>query len=179
VAEILLQKTKADDAEAVWRDVLAAYPHPCDLAVAQDIEVEHLVASLGLRRQRTGRLKAMAAALCRGGNNGKIPGLGPYASAIIDLSAGIDPVEVPVDGNIARVIARLHGLTFERGEPRKKQAVKEVVLALMSTSGKPGGKLRTVYALVDLGATVCTPRIPSCSACPLVRYCKSAPTGCG
>src|SRR4051812_28714603 len=66
VAEILLQKTKAQDAQAIWRAVIETYPRPRDLAAAQDAEVEQLIASLGLRRQRTGLLKAMAAALCRG-----------------------------------------------------------------------------------------------------------------
>lgn len=178
-AEILLQKTKAQDAESVWQQLIASYPTACALAAAAPHAVEQIVAELGLRTQRTARLQSMATVLCQGNSTGKVPGLGPYGSAILALNAGHEPTAPPVDGNIARVVSRVGGLTFERGEPRKKQSVKAAVSALLATATCPADKLAIVYALVDLGATVCKPGVAGCQLCPLSPNCASAATACG
>jgi A/G-specific adenine glycosylase len=171
VAEILLQKTKGADAEPVWQEVLARYPTPQTLANAGIEEVRQVIARLGLGTQRAARLKAMAKALSTSGTAGKVPGLGPYGSAVLALAQGREPVTPPVDGNIARVICRLFGFRFERGEPRKKPEVKQAVAALLATQQTPGRKLALVYALVDLGAAACTPNKPACAGCPVSPWC--------
>ncbi len=171
VAEILLQKTKGQDAEPVWRAVISAYPTAESLASATDQDLHRIVSQLGLGTQRVDRLRKMAAALVTKGTNTKLPGLGPYGSAVVALTAGFDSPVPPVDGNIARVICRVFGLTFQRGEPRKKPEVKQAVACLLGSRKHPRDKLQVAYALVDLGATICTPLRPSCTNCPVVRWC--------
>lgn len=175
-AGILLQKTKAEDARHIWEQLIEQYPHACALAQAPGGAVEHLVAPLGLRTQRTQRLQAMAHALCQPhpSGGGKVPGLGPYGSAILCLSTGQPLTSSPVDGNIARVITRLYGLSFTRGEARKKPEVKNAVDSILSVQPRPDRALETVYALVDLGAAICTPHKPNCAACPLSELCTFA-----
>ncbi len=175
VAEILLQKTKAAQAAPVWRAVTREYPTPESLRDAPEGELEASVAALGLGRQRAQRLRHMAAALASGAS--PLPGLGPYGSAILSLAMGSSPSHVPVDGNIARVVTRLFGWSFEKGEARKSRAVRAAVHDWLVAAGSPALQLRLVYALVDLGALVCTPRRPACSSCPLEANCASSGTG--
>lgn len=173
VAEVLLQKTKGPDAARVWQCLVEMYPSACELADADPTAVRETVAGLGLGDQRTARLQALAAALCQGAR-GKLPALGPYGSAITTLASGREPETQPVDGNVARVITRLYGLSFERGEPRKKPAVKNAVTAMLDTRQRAPDKLEVAYGLVDLGAAICTPHRPACERCPLSTWCVSA-----
>lgn len=173
VAEILLQKTRGDAVEGIWRRVVERYPSPDRLARAQPAYLRRTVAPLGLGEQRASRLKLMArdwANVCRGG---KVNGLGPYGLAIVRLSIGRRPSTVPIDGNIARVISRVHGFRYERGEPRKKPEVRGAVQSLIDRR-TPERSIEVLYALVDLGATVCTPRSPKCESCPLEPACVYA-----
>lgn len=172
VAEVLLQKTRADAARPVWSQVLSQYPDAAALAVAKEPDVTSVVGSLGLGRQRASRLIAMARALAMG--SASLPGIGPYGAAVLALSRNETPAEAPVDGNIARVVSRLDGLAFDRGEPRKKATVKDRVRSLLDAAGDASAQLRVLYALVDLGATVCTPRSPRCADCPIQRSCTFA-----
>lgn len=174
VAEILLQKTKAEDVEPVWEEFVRLFPDVDALRCADDRAVLKLVKPLGLGNQRVQRLKDMAEALEEGHISKPVPGLGPYGSAILALSQGLEPASPPVDGNIARVVCRLQGFTFRRGEPRKKPEVKSFVAQLLSSQTTTEQKLLVAYSLIDLGATVCKPRKPVCVECPLVEYCTSA-----
>lgn len=172
IAEVLLQKTKGGDAEPVWAQIMSRYPTVSSLAEATEHELLPLLSPLGLGRQRTKRLLSVAAALTRG--SAVLPGLGPYGSAVVALSQGEEPNATPVDGNVARVVCRLRGLEFERGEPRKKPEVKAAVRALMDTRDSAASQLETVLGLVDLGALVCTPTRPLCRVCPLSTWCVSS-----
>lgn len=172
VAEILLQKTKADDVAGVWTDLVGIFPTPALLAAATNEDVREIVKGLGLGSQRTARLTAMARTWVDSSINGaKLSGLGSYGNAVLRLAAGTEPDSPPVDGNVARVVTRYYGLTFQRGEPRKKAAVKIIVQRLFSLRQHPNCKLRLLYALVDLGAGVCKPSKPSCHTCPLESKC--------
>ncbi|MBI3934997.1 MAG: hypothetical protein HY316_09925 [Acidobacteria bacterium] len=174
VAEILLQKTKGEDAESVWAEVISHYPDAVSLSNAPHAHLETLVGKVGLRHQRTQRLKAMASVLREGRTDYKVPGLGPYGSAISALSQGRVPAIPPVDGNVARVMCRLKGLSFSRGEPRKKPEVRQAVSDLLGTQDTPDQMLEVAYALVDLGATVCHRITPACASCPVSAWCAFA-----
>jgi A/G-specific adenine glycosylase len=176
-AEILLQKTRGEDVEPVWEALMSAYSVPAKLAEADDEEVRGIVAVLGLGSQRVQRLKRMAQAMHGREHYARLPGLGAYGSAVLALTGGRCPDTPPVDGNIARVICRSLGLSFARGEPRKKPEVKRAVARLLHEQETPAAKLDVVYGLVDLGATVCTPHSPDCSSCPLSDCCAFARSG--
>ena len=177
VAEVLLQKTKASDAEAVWTRVLRRFPTPSSLAGARDSDLRPIVEPLGLGQQRVRRLCAMAICVASHGYAAeqKIDGIGPYGAAVLSLTLGREAETLPVDGNVARIVCRYFGLTFERGEPRKKREVHDLVESLLATQDGSQDKLELTYALVDLGNAVCTPRKPGCHACPLADGCAFPP----
>jgi A/G-specific adenine glycosylase len=172
VAEVLLQKTKGKDVEPVWSAVLRAYPTAKSLANSRRARLRRIVMELGLGNQRTERLRSMGWWVARGGAAEEAPGLGPYGSAILGLALGQRSAGVPVDGNVARVICRYKTLKFERGEARKKPEVRSAVEGLFLKRKSTAAKLRVIYALVDLGATVCTPGRPNCAECPLREWCE-------
>lgn len=176
VAEILLQKTRARHVEPVWQQVVDRFRTPQALANAEAGEVFTIVQPLGLGIQRTNRLKCMAAELAAKGTSGPLSGLGPYGQAVVALSGGREPSSIPVDGNVARVTCRYYGMTFDRGEPRKKPDVRAAVAHLLDTGSTPLTKLKILYSLVDLGEAVCKPRKPSCPVCPVAPACRFAQT---
>jgi A/G-specific adenine glycosylase len=92
---------------------------------------------------------------------------------MLALEAGLDPDEPPVDGNIARVLTRVIGASWEKGEPRKKKQIRDAARAWLSAIPTPHGRLQLAYALVDLGSLLCTPRNPRCSQCPISNRCVS------
>jgi len=166
VAEVLLQKTRAD---AVM--VLRRWPDADSLLRARPQTIQRLVAPLGLGEQRTQRLRA--AVRWDVGQTNAPSGIGPYGQGVVALTTGTQPARAPVDGNIARVLTRLSGYTWSRGEPRKQPEIRNDISTLIDGPSERG--LRVLYALVDLGALICTPRNPQCTDCPLERQCASAP----
>lgn len=173
VAELLLQKTKAGPAAEVWTTLMGQFPEPEALAQAPTPLIKGIVGKLGLVNQRAQRLQAMSAAVAARVPWSDLPGLGTYGGAIVTLVAGEDPPDcAPVDGNIARVLSRLEGLSFQRGEPRKKPEVRNVMRDLLASLPDPSSKLQLLYALVDLGEAVCKPRTPDCESCPLAPACS-------
>ncbi|MBB44199.1 MAG: A/G-specific adenine glycosylase [Rhodospirillaceae bacterium] len=103
----------------------------------------------------------------------KLPGIGDYTSAAINSIAFGKPANV-VDGNVERVIARF--FSVKEPLPGVKSTLKNLAfgLAPKTVAGRPGDYAQ---ALMDLGATICTPRKPKCSACPLLKYCMGARDG--
>lgn len=172
VAEILLQKTKAADIEVVWEQLTERFPTNLEMVDASDCELLDLVGSLGLGRQRTSRLKAMAATwsepypVIDG-----VVGLGSWGKAIVSWSMGINSPTTPIDGNVTRFVTRYFGFQFVKGEPRKKPEVSNAVRQLLSGQETPAERLRLIYALVDLGFEICRPVNPNCRACPVSRGC--------
>lgn len=101
-----------------------------------------------------------------------LPGVGRYTAGAL-ASIAFDKPEAIVDGNVARVLARLHGI-------RKPASDKDVSARLWSESealaqGTRPGDLN--QALMELGATVCTPRSPGCERCPLATQCDAHAAG--
>lgn len=170
VAEVLLQKTKAPDAEPVWSAVIERYPTAIALDRADPTDVHAVVASLGLGLQRTGRLQRAARAIV---TNEATPRLGPYGDAMVAMSLGNATQSAPIDGNVARVVQRVLGLKWDRGEPRKKPELRSGAWTLLESSGDAGERLRFMYGLLDFGATVCTARRPQCGSCPLASACAT------
>jgi A/G-specific adenine glycosylase len=100
----------------------------------------------------------------------KLPGIGSYTAKAIAAIAFQQPV-VPVDGNIKRVIARLHGITTPFDRIQKEV---EAVLNVYARPDRPGD---FAQALMDLGARVCIPKNPKCSLCPLQDDCFARQKG--
>ncbi len=101
-----------------------------------------------------------------------LPGIGPYTAAAI-ASIAFDLPVAAVDGNVARVLARLHSIP---GDPRTgaSRASVEAAAAAFLNRRWPGDHNQ---ALMELGALVCLPRSPRCEACPLARDCRALASG--
>jgi len=100
----------------------------------------------------------------------KLPGIGPYSAAAIAAIA-FDRPEVVVDGNVERVVARLHAVAEPL--PGAKAELRRLTAGL-SPRRRPGDYAQ---AMMDLGATICTPRSPQCGSCPLRGGCGAHALG--
>lgn len=179
VAEMLLQRTKAEQVVKIYGEFLRRYPDPHSLSRADLGEVERLLHPLGLR-WRARKIWEMARVLVEkyGGKMplkremlAGLPGVGDYAAgAVLCFALGRD--EPLTDSNIARVIVRLLDLKI-RGEPRRDKRVWSAVLEIHRNV--PAERRREFYwGLLDFAASVCTPRNPDCPRCPLLDLCASS-----
>jgi A/G-specific adenine glycosylase len=180
VSEVMLQQTRVETVVPYYERFLRRFPDVGALAAAHLDDVLHLWSGLGYYR-RARQLHAAAREVTEryGGAFPReaillraLPGVGAYtAGAIASLAYGAR--EPLVDGNVARVLARVEGIE----EPIKSPgAVKHLwaLAGLLVPEDRPG---RFNEALMELGATVCLPRGPRCEACPLASFCRAHAAG--
>ena len=175
VSEIMLQQTRVEIVIPYYERWMARFPTLASLAAAPLDDVLLAWQGLGyysrsrnlhlaareVMEERNGRLPRDAASLR------EIPGIGDYtAGAIASIAFG--RAEPALDGNVRRVLARL----LDVADPPQRR-LREVAAALVSRR-RPGDFNQ---ALMELGATICTPRAPACPACPLRRLCLAARYG--
>ncbi|MCB2110527.1 MAG: A/G-specific adenine glycosylase [Defluviimonas sp.] len=178
LSEIMLQQTSVAAVAGYFQRFLARWPEVAALAAAADSEVMAEWAGLGYYARARNLLKcARQIAALPGGRFPTtvaelqaLPGIGPYTAAAIAAIAFDAPATV-VDGNVERVIARLFAVT----EPIP--ASKPRLLALAGRLTPPARPGDHAQAMMDLGATVCTPRAPSCGRCPLRPACRAHSQG--
>jgi A/G-specific adenine glycosylase len=174
VAEALLQQTQAVRAGPAFERFVARFPTPQALATAPSSDVLTQWQGLGYY-QRALRLRDCAAALVHRHGGAvpddvaaleALPGIGRYgARAIAAQAFGRDVVAV--DANVRRVGARVLALAVEGDS-----AIERGLEALLCSDPAPHvGGVSVTEALIELGATVCTPRAPTCSTCPLRSSC--------
>ncbi len=166
VSEVLLQQTRVEQARGYYTRFLKAFPDLGTLARASEEEVLHVWAGAGYYR-RARNLHRLAQTVAETGLPAtaaeleELPGIGPYTAAAVASIAFGEPVAA-VDGNVRRVLARL--FTVEEPSIRWLQEKAERLL----DRGDPG---EWNQALMELGATVCTPKSPRCPTCPVARVC--------
>ncbi len=100
-----------------------------------------------------------------------LPGIGPYTAAAIAAIA-FDRRTMPVDGNIERVVSRLYAV--EKELPQAKPLIQQLAATLLGRLPALGD---SAQALMDLGATICTPKKPACALCPLNEDCAARALG--
>lgn len=180
LSEIMLQQTRVDTVIPYYERFLTMYPTVHALADAPVEDVLKQWAGLGYYRRA--RQLCQAAREVVANHEGKFPqdpkglqelsGVGRYtAGAIASIAFGVaTPL---VDGNVIRVFARLFGLTEDM---RKSAGVKRVwrLAAELVDSERPGDFNQS---LMELGATVCTPKAPRCADCPVAADCAAKRTG--
>lgn len=170
LSEIMLQQTQTETVKGYYARFLARFPTVEALAGAPEDAVLKLWEGLGYySRARNLHAAAKAVAAMGGRFPGNaaglrgLPGIGPYAAnAIASIAYG--EVAPALDGNQARVLARV--LAWEAALKTPFDLLSPA-LALISRE-RPGDYNQ---ALMDLGATVCTPRQPKCDLCPVARHC--------
>jgi A/G-specific adenine glycosylase len=178
LSEVMLQQTTVATAAGRFEQFLARFPSLAALAAAAPADVLHAWQGLGYYR-RARALHACAQAIVEqyGGalpqsESGlrALPGIGPYTARAV-LAIAFGQPTVPVDANVARVLARLHGV-----EVALPAALKELQLLAdrLASRTRPGD---VAQALMDLGATVCRPREPRCGLCPWQPGCVAHAAG--
>lgn len=177
LSEIMLQQTTVATVKERYAAFLSRWPSVEDLARAPLDDVLAQWAGLGYYA-RARNLHACARAVADSGGGfpqeeaalRNLPGVGPYTASAIAAIAFDQPC-IAVDGNVERVIARLHAI---ENPPRKAATlIREKAAALMSHA-RPGD---SVQALMELGALICAPRTPDCPACPLSPCCAARRLG--
>jgi len=178
LSEIMLQQTTVATVTPYFERFLARWPTLAALAAADLDEVLHAWQGLGYyARARNLHRCARLLSLRPGGFPESepalraLPGIGEYTAAAIAAIA-FGHRATPVDGNVLRVMARVFGIAAPL--PRAKNELARLARAL--TPVKRTGDY--AQAVMDLGATVCTPRAPDCDLCPWRRACIARREGC-
>jgi A/G-specific adenine glycosylase len=175
LSEIMLQQTTVAAVGPYFSRFIKAFPNAVALAAAPREAVLEAWAGLGYY-SRARNLHAAAQRLAGGGfpNSEEgwrvLPGVGPYTAAAIAAIAHGQPANV-VDGNVERVIARLFAVEAEM--PTARPRLRDLAATLVAAD-RPGDYAQ---ALMDLGATVCTPTQPKCLLCPWRPSCAAARRG--
>lgn len=178
LSEIMLQQTTVEAVKPYFAKFLALWPDVSALAQADDQAVLTAWAGLGYYA-RARNLITCARVVARdfGGDFPRteaglraLPGVGAYTAAAIAAIA-FGERAIVIDGNIERVITRLDAI--DTPLPRAKPQIR-AVLEPMVPADRPGD---FAQALMDLGATICTPKSPSCLLCPLGGACVAKARG--
>jgi len=178
LSEVMLQQTMVAAVKPYFEAFTARWPTVQALAAAEDAEVMRAWAGLGYYA-RARNLLACARTVA-GEHDGcfpadeaalrKLPGIGAYTAAAI-ASIAFGRRAVVVDGNVERVISRLHAI--ETPLPASRPQIRTLADAM--TLDHNAGDF--AQAMMDLGATICTPRCPACELCPLTAHCQAFAQG--
>ncbi len=201
ISEVMLQQTQVKTVLPYWKRWMRALPNLRALARAKPDRLHKLWEGLGyytrvrnlhraaqiIRTEHGGQIPAAYDDLL------KLPGVGRYTAGAICSIAFNQPKPV-LDGNVIRVLARLHGIA---GNPRERKTnarlwrmVEDLVQAAARTQARPKASIPALQpegrsgrgatpgacsclnqSLMELGALNCTPREPRCGACPIAKYC--------
>lgn len=178
LSEIMLQQTTVAAVRDYFLTFVGRWPCVQDLATAEDADVMAAWAGLGYYARARNLLKCARvvsveldgvfpsdrAALQ------KLPGIGPYTSAAISAIA-FDQKSTVVDGNVERVMARLFN------EPTPLPQAKPILTELADGLTPETRSGDYAQAVMDLGATICTPRNPACGICPWRDPCRARQEG--
>jgi A/G-specific adenine glycosylase len=185
LSEIMLQQTTVKAVGPYFEKFVSRWPDVTALGRASLDDVLRMWAGLGYY-SRARNLHACAVAVLNDHSGlfpdtedglRALPGIGPYTAAAIAAIA-FDRRTMPVDGNIERVVSRLYAV--EESLPQAKPRIQQLAATLLGPSRAGDEKSRagdSAQALMDLGATICTPKKPACSLCPLNDDCAAGRRG--
>lgn len=180
VSEIMLQQTQVETVIPYYAQWLEKFPTLTALANATEHEVLALWEGLGyysrarnlhraaqqVVKEYAGQMPNTLAGLR------ELPGIGPYtAGAIASIAFGVDAAVL--DGNVKRVLARVFDLTVDVKSPQGEKQLWALAESLVPP--RQAGDYN--QALMDLGATICTPRNPTCLLCPVQTLCRALALG--
>ena len=178
LSEVMLQQTTVATVKSYFEKFLKKWPDVSALASAPQEDVLREWAGLGYyARARNLHKCAQTVATDLSGKFPatevelrKLPGIGDYTAAAIAAIAFNEPATV-VDGNIERVVSRL--FRIEEQLPAAKKPIKSAT-ATITPQKRPGD---FAQAMMDLGASICTPKAPKCLLCPISNGCKALQSG--
>jgi A/G-specific adenine glycosylase len=180
ISEIMLQQTRVAAVIPYYEKFLRRFPDLKSLASAPQDEVLRLWSGLGYYSRARNLQRAAQQIVANYG--GKFPrqraellalaGIGEYtASAILSIAFG--EKHAVLDGNVARVAARLEALRGDLREPKRWRELQASADRLLAEESSGDWN----QAMMELGATVCTPRAPQCLRCPLAHFCEARKLG--
>jgi len=173
IAEMMLQRTKADQVESVYRRFFSTFGSPEDVAASTMEYLNEFLFPLGLK-WRIKRFKEVSEALVSDFDSRvpetresilKLPGVGDYVAGIV-LSTAFNKKEWIVDSNVVRVFKRYFGIGTSKEGRRDRHVVE---MAKEYASCRNPGKAN--MGILDFAALVCTPNNPKCIECPLSTKC--------
>jgi A/G-specific adenine glycosylase len=177
LSEVMLQQTTTAAVAPYYARFLERWPSVASLAAADDAEVMAAWAGLGYYARARNLLACARAVVADGGQFPRteaglrlLPGVGAYIAAAVAAIAFGERAAV-VDANVERVVARLNALSDPL--PQARKPIREAV-EVLTPSERPGD---FAQAMMDLGATICTPRNPRCLLCPLAAECRGRLVG--
>ncbi len=180
IAEVMLQQTRIAAVPPYYRQFLRRFPRVERLARARQEEVLKLWSGLGYYSRARNLHRAAKEIVARHGGKFPraledvlwLPGVGRYTAAAV-LSIAYDEPLAVLDGNVARVLARLDAVRGELRAARNWSALGKRAEELLAREA-PGDWNQ---ALMELGETICTPQSPRCGACPVSRWCRARKLG--
>ncbi|MBR6667706.1 MAG: A/G-specific adenine glycosylase [Clostridia bacterium] len=180
VSETMLQQTRVETVIGYYARFLQRFPTVAELAAAPEDDVLKMWEGLGYYSRARNLHKGAKQVVTEYGGVipasveelRKISGIGPYTAGAIASIAFDQPVPA-VDGNVIRVVSRLRGIRENVGIPSVRRALEGEAAALVPAD-RPGDFNQ---AVMDLGATICTPGTPSCERCPLQGECDAFAAG--
>jgi A/G-specific adenine glycosylase len=184
VSELMLQQTRVQTVIDYFERWTLRWPTLADLAAASSEDVLAMWTGLGYYNRARNLHKTAQLVVAGSGQLptsaqelSPLPGLGPYTVGAV-LSIGYGQPAALVDGNVARVLARWLALQDDPMLGRGKATVwTEAERLLQAGTPAHADPASWNQALMELGATVCTPRSPSCSDCPVASGCLAAAQG--
>jgi len=178
LSEVMAQQTTLEVVAPRWTRFRRRFPTVEALARAPEREVLAEWSGLGYYARARNLHRAAKAVAAAGAfpltleGWRALPGVGAYtAAAVASIAFGV--AEPVVDGNVVRVLCRLHGLRLDPKAPATLAKLRALARPLVPARN-PGGHNQ---AVMELGALVCTPRAPRCGACPLRTLCRAAASG--
>jgi A/G-specific adenine glycosylase len=180
LSEIMLQQTRVAAVIPYYERFLERFPNIVALARAPEEDVLRLWSGLGYySRARNLQQAAQQIVAKHGGTFPQeeeqalaLPGIGNYTAAAI-LSIAFEAKQAVLDGNVARVLARLDGVRGDLREAGRWRALQQRADELLDRKS-PGDWNQ---AMMELGAMICTPRSPQCLLCPVARFCRARQLG--
>ena len=180
VSEIMLQQTRTESVEKYYTRFLSRFPTISSLAEATEQDILKYWEGLGYYSRARNLHKASRLIMTE--YSGvfpdsydkirRLPGVGEYTAAAVSSIAFGLPFPA-VDGNLTRVLSRLHGVRDDTNIPSVKKHIRDLAMQNIDTQ-RPGDWNQ---ALMDLGATLCLPAGPACKACPLKGRCSAFAEG--
>jgi A/G-specific adenine glycosylase len=173
LSEVMLQQTTVAAVTPRFERFVARWPTIAALAEASDEDILSEWAGLGYYARARNLIACARQVAAAGGFPSSeaglraLPGIGDYTAAAIAAIA-FGRKAVVIDTNVARVVARLHGL---------KQPSRSEIRSLVEAITPADGAGDFAQAMMDLGATICRPKAPDCPACPLNRDCAARASG--
>jgi len=180
LSEIMLQQTRVAAVIPYYERFLERFPDVRSLAAAPQEEVLRLWSGLGYYSRARNLQKAAQQIVAKHGGNFPrtaeevlaLPGIGTYTAAAI-LSIAFEEKHAVLDGNVARVIARLGAVRGDLREAGRWQLLQKNADALLAADA-PGDWNQ---AMMELGAMICAPKSPQCLLCPVGKFCEGRKRG--